>query len=158
MSRTLLPTFSLALTLAACSAQTGAEADAPPPELTSRNAIKLHLGDAWREVTAENYAEQMSARSFAYDEMEFKPIGLAGVECGDNCYLLYNPKVEGGGDATALCSAPVCAEWFASRALPDDMRLRGALAKFRKGTQVDGAGNVMSTDYAEITKLRLDPQ
>jgi hypothetical protein len=90
------------------------------------------------------------------------PIRIVGFECGDNCYLNYrvitaNGRVAAGEPKSALCSVGPCAAWFEQQAMPSKYVGRRARIVLGKGQQVDGDGNVMSTDFPAIKQLVLDP-
>lgn len=90
------------------------------------------------------------------------PIRIVGFECGDNCYLSYHVLTATGRRATrdprsALCNVGPCAAWFEQQAMPSRYVGRRACMVLGKGQQVDGDGNVMSTDFPAIKKLVLDP-
>ena len=94
----------------------------------------------------------------AFDAATFKPIRLTGLTCGDNCYIDYVEQTEGAAAASALCTAPQCAAWFDAGALPAAVTQGIVGAAFGTGTQVDGSGNVMTTDFPRITAFGpLDP-
>lgn len=90
------------------------------------------------------------------------PIRIVGFECGDNCYLSYrvimaNGRVAAGEPKAALCNVGPCAAWFENQAMPTRYVGRRARIVLGKGQQVDGEGNVMSTDFPAIKQLVLDP-
>jgi hypothetical protein len=104
-------------------------------------------------INSENYAEVMEARSREYDALEFKPIGISGLSCGDNCYVEYTPAIEGGADTTALCGAPECDAWIAAGEIPEEF-LGAAKAKFDTAPQRDAAGNVMDENFPRIVAFQ----
>jgi hypothetical protein len=56
-----------------------------------------------------------------------------------------------------MCTAPTCATWFETQALPDAER--GAAYEVQMGadSQVDGAGAVMDAAFPSITAMRPAP-
>lgn len=106
-------------------------------------------------INSEDYAEVMEGRSREYDRLEYKPVNLAGFECGDNCYLELTEGVEGAAPRKVLCTARLCADWRDAGRLPARLRNTGAKAKFGRADQVNGAGNVMARGVEAVVDLRL---
>lgn len=76
-------------------------------------------------ITSESYAQVMEARSREYDRLEYKPITLNSLECGDNCYLELTAGTEGAAPRKVLCTAKLCWDWRDAGRLPAALRNKG---------------------------------
>ena len=123
----------------------------------------LDLGEEDREGCAWTDAKPYSGgeAASADDEASTEPadgeawtaVRITGITCGDNCYVDYLTEAYGSG-GSALCEADICRPWVEMQRLPEAARGRLAEIRMGAGTQYDGDGNVMSTDYPAIVALR----
>jgi hypothetical protein len=84
---------------------------------------------------------------------EWRRITISAYTCGDNCYLEYTvgDNVEPEG---AICNAAQCTPWFEAQAIPQSELGRSYEVRMGTTDQVDGAGNVMASDYPAIIEMR----
>ena len=66
---------------------------------------------------------------------------ISRYECADNCYLIITDKK--GKEHTGLCRATFCNASWAWKTMPARYKGKRVRVTVGKGTQYDGAGNVM---------------
>jgi hypothetical protein len=77
---------------------------------------------------------------------------ISEYSCGDNCYLTITDKK--GKKHEGLCTAPLCSAWNDKTEMPKSYKGKRVKVTVGKGTQYDGAGNVMGKMDAFI-KIQL---
>lgn len=66
---------------------------------------------------------------------------ISEYSCGDNCYLTIIDKK--GKKHEGLCTAKTCQPWNENAEMPKSYKGKRVKVTVGKGTQYDGAGNVM---------------
>ena len=125
---------------------TGPEALAITAPGIAADVTRCHPDRPLDDVVAE-----MERDAAAFDAATFKPVRLSGLTCGDNCYVDFTEQREGAADLQYLCLAPECDDWIAAGDMPDGLKDVIVGARYGTGTQVDGSGTVMATDFPAIT-------
>lgn len=126
----LLPLLAATIMLAGCGGQGEAEKVAVPAEAAAPAPAEAAAPAAgWQRITISAYT------------------------CGDNCYLEYTVagNVEPAG---AICNAAQCAPWFEAQAIPASELGRSYDVRFGTTNQVDGAGNLMESEFPAIIEMR----
>ncbi len=140
-------TTRLTLCAAAVLAASGCNAPGADTQATAES----------RADPVEKTASAGTAAPRASDQaaVAWTPVRLAGLECGDNCYILYQTDESPEELDRALCRAAMCRAWEDAGAMPEN--LSGARAEIQLGTaeQVDGSGTVMDGDFTTVTAMRL---
>ena len=125
---------------------TGPEALAITGPGIAADVTRCHPDRPLADVVAD-----MEAEAAAFEAADFKPVRLSGLTCGDNCYVDFTEQREGAADLQYLCLAPECDDWIAAGDLPVGLKDVIVGARYGTGSQVDGSGTVMSTDFPAIT-------
>ncbi|MDQ3124029.1 MAG: hypothetical protein M3Q74_00265 [Pseudomonadota bacterium] len=80
-------------------------------------------------------------------------VRITGLTCGDNCYLQIEP-VEGGEADEVMCSADLCAPWFESQALADEVSDKTWEVQMGNVEQLDNEGTVMDDNFPAVVAIR----
>ena len=155
----LLLIAAAALMLCACdeAATEAATAEADDTAViedgTAADATEPGEGAATEDAAdAAETPEPEPARAPEKAPDPWQQVTIAGFECGDNCYLVYE-RANTGEAESALCNARACNPWFEMQEMPADMIGRKIRVRFGSGQQVDGSGNVMSDDFPAVTDI-----
>lgn len=80
-------------------------------------------------------------------------VRIAGLTCGDNCYLQIQP-IDGGEANDVMCSADLCLPWFENQALPNGVTDKTWEVQMGNVDQLDNDGNVMDDNFPAVLALR----
>ncbi len=140
MKTVLLPLLATTLLLAGCGEQAAAEKAAAAPAESAAPA-------------APEPAVPAEAASTAAPAAGWRRIRITGYTCGDNCYLEFTADDSDETEAP-ICTAPQCAPWFDAQAIPASELGRNYDVRMRTSEQVDGAGQVMDSEFPTIIEMR----
>lgn len=88
---------------------------------------------------------------------DVRTVTLAGLTCGDNCYLDLSDSRTEAQVRPVLCTARACWDWRDAGGLPPSLKGTQASARFGRADQVDGSGTIVTRDVEAVIDVMLPP-